>query len=402
MVNKIGVEKLLPPRQEATCIPVIGNDVFFSAFYTQIGDVGTKEFMENRLPFLMRYNTVDQKFYPSKLNSFPYIEEGIYYPTSYKVLYPSISGNNLPLVRYNYSSDIFEWDYKKDKLITHSFKSRLVDTIKPMASPSNYHFNNLECWYAHTYYDSFREIYFSALYFSEDFYDRGNGLWSIVIANKDFEYLGELYCNKKWPCDYTKEHTLNIYPINDSTIQIDYLELVKTDRDFDKYIDSCKNDLRLRREKIENIKKYFGNENNPVIEYLKTQKTILEKDYTALTVYIDSGCVGCNDFMLSLISENRSMMEVAPFYLIISGNEVNINAAIKKYNLEDFKNLITDPDEIIKKRTVFNGILNPRLTIVKNGEVKDDAIYDSFETETVLLPAFLGSLSMGMGMCAVE
>ena len=44
----------------------------------------------------------------------------------------------------------------------------------------------------------------------------------------------------------------------------------------------------------------FGSANSN-IEHLKTQKTMLEKDYTALTVYIDSGCVGCNDFMLILI-----------------------------------------------------------------------------------------------------
>ena len=397
--NNVDMKILLPPRQSWEDIHIIQNDIFFKTMTEQIGDVGTKEFMENRLPFMMRYNTIDQKFYLSKLYNFPYIEEGIYYPTSWSVVNVAISGNNLPLVRYNYSSNVFEWDYKNDKLITHPLKSRLIDTIMPMTSPSSYHFYNLECAYGQINYDHYRKLYFANLYYNSNFYEDNDGLRTVIIANDKFEYLGELYCNKQFPIYYTKNNILSIINSNDSTIKIDYLELIKTNRDFDKYIDSCKNDLKIRKEKVEKIKNAFNNSANSLIEILKSQQNIKENNYTVLTIYPTAGCIGCNEFILNFISQQKSLLENLPFYLVITAdNSKQISKELKKYNLQNFKNLAIDSIGIIKKQTQHKGLLNPRLTIIRNNKIETDDIYESFETETTLLATFLNSL----GLCFAD
>jgi len=389
------LSNLLPPRLNSNLIPVIGDNVIFATFSKYKGHVGTKEFMENRFPLALRYNIKEQKFYVSKLYSFPYIEEGIYYPTSWHVDYFSISKNNLPLIRYNYSSSIFEWDYINDKLITHSFKSRLIDTIMPMETPSTYHFHTLECAYQNAHYDKYRELYFLEFYFNENFYINNRDLYSVIIADKDFNYLGELYCNKSWPAYYLEDYILDINPSGPSTIRVDYLELVKTDRNFDEYIDSCKNDLAKRKEEREVFKKSFSKDKNPLLEFINSKNLIKEDNYTIITIYPKKGCIGCNDFILEFISEQRATLEYTPFYLIFtSNNPKNIEEELEKYNLKDFKNLIIDSEGIIDKQTIHNGLLNPRLTIIRDGKVITDEIFKSEETETVLFPGLLNSLGL--------
>ncbi|MDR2009018.1 MAG: DUF4221 domain-containing protein [Bacteroidales bacterium] len=392
--RNLDIKTILPPSQKADNIPVVGSNTFFSTYFGQIGDVGTKEFMENRLPFLMRYNIPEQKFYLSKHNSFPYIEEGIYYPTSWSDVHYSISGNNLPLVRYNYSSDIFEWDYENDEIITYSLKSRLIDSVMPMAKPSMYYNNNLEHIYSGTYYDPYRELYFSCVYYNDEFYDCTGGLWNIIIANKDFEYLGELYCNKNWPCFYTKNDVLDIHPKNDSVIQVDYLKLVKTKRNYNDFIDSCRNDLEIRKQKISDITKGFDTDENYIIKFLNSRKKITNENYRVVTFYIADGCMGCNEAVYTEIAGNKEALEKNPFYLIVTGNSIGeAYGELGKYNLQDFKNLVIDSTGIIRRLTKYDGLRNPRLTIVENNSVVHDSIYTAFDIESVLIPKMLKGLN---------
>ncbi|MDR2009016.1 MAG: DUF4221 domain-containing protein [Bacteroidales bacterium] len=390
----ITVENLLPPLQYAYNVPVIGDNAFFSTFYEQIGEVGTAEFMEHRLPFLMRYNIPEQKFYLSEHNSFPYIEEGIYYPTSYRVVYPTISGNDLPLVRYNYSSDIFEWDYKNDKIITHPLKSRLIDTIMPMLEPSRYHFDNLKYYYGGIYYDPYRELYFSSVYYNDNFYDATGGLWNLILANKDFEYMGEFYCNKSWPSLFTKDDMIYAHPKNDSVIQIDYLKLVRTKRDFNLYIDSCRNDLEIRKQKKLYIDKAFNSDENYIVKFLKLKKNITDENYRIITLYTFEGCMGCNETVYNEIANNKETLKKNPFYLIVTGNSKDeVYNELEKYDLQDFENLVMDSTGIIKRLTKYNGLRNPRLTIIENNMVVHDSIYTAFDIGNVLIPKMLEGLN---------
>ncbi|MDL2262641.1 DUF4221 domain-containing protein [Bacteroidales bacterium OttesenSCG-928-I21] len=388
--RNLDIKKILPPSQTGDNVLIVGGDAFFSTHSKNIGDVGTKEFMENRFPFFMRYNTLEQKFYLSKHNNFPYIEEGIYYPTSRQVQSSFISGNNLPLIRYNYSSNVFEWDYKNDNIIVHSLKSKLIDTIPPMPIATSYHHDYLEFSYAQIYYDKYRDLYFASVYFLGNFYDDTGGLWSLILVNDKFEYLGEFYRNKNWPCFYTKDHILDIYPKNDSVLNVDYLQIVKTKRDFTAYIDSCKEDLFMRRQRKLDLTKGFDSNESYIVKFLKKQKDIQDKDYRIMTLYGHGGCPGCNVTVYDAILQNREELEKNPFYIIVTGNnkEEACND-LDYYGLLDFKNLIIDSTGIIKTLTKHDGLRNPRLTIVKDDAVVLDSIYHAYDTEIALIPTML-------------
>ncbi len=393
-IDKIGLEKLLPLIEFDVAI---GNNAFFTTFSEQNGDLGTKEFLDNPLPFLMRYNFKEQKFYVSDTNSFPNIKEGDYYPTSLNVKYFSESVNGFPVIRYLYSSDIFEWDYKNDKLITHKLKSRLLDSVEPFAKPTRYHFNKLKNGFLHVHFDKYRKLYFLDNYYSDDFYYNGTPMYSAIIANEKFEYLGEIYCKSR-PSSFTKNDMLSIISINEcSAIEITYYELIKTDRDFESYIDSCKKDIKIRREKMIELKKPFEKKDSSVLNFLKSKKEISIKDYTVLTIYPTSGCIGCNDFMYNLISEMKSDLQYLPFYLIMSDDNIDyMNKELRKYDIRGMKNLYIDSLGTIKKNTVHDGLFNPRLIVVRDNKVKLDTIYKSEDTGTSLRSAFLASF----GLCS--
>src|SRR5574344_655458 len=265
-LNKVGMDKLLPIKHIDV---VIGNNIFVQTLFEQIGDLGTKEFLENPLPFWMRYDLKEQKFYISDTNSFPNIKKGDYYPTSLQAKYFSSSEDGFPIVRYLYSSDIFEWDYKEDKLITHKLKSMILDTVEPMSSPSRYYDNRLKNGFTHIWYDKYRKRYFWGNFIAPNFFYKEKPLYSAVIANEKFDYLSEFYC-KYFPDFFTKDNMLRIYQINEGrAIKIDYYDMYKTDADFDKYIDSCKKHLQKCREKMIELKKPFEKKDSSVIHFLK-------------------------------------------------------------------------------------------------------------------------------------
>ena len=157
-------------------------------------------------------------------------------------------------------------------------------------------------------------------FYSSEFFYKEKPLYSAVIANEKFEYLGEFYC-KYFPDFFTKDNMLRIYQINEGrAIKIDYYDIYTTDADFDKYIDSCKKHLQKCREKMIELKKPFEKKDSSVLHFLKSQTEIKRKDYTVLTIYSTSGCIGCNDFMYNVISDMKSELQYLPFYLIISDN----------------------------------------------------------------------------------
>jgi len=373
------------PTCNYTGMPICDNKVFFSTYRIKVDDVGTPEFMKNPIPFALMYDLEKQKYVISRHRNFPYITEGVYYPTSKNVVYASISGNNLPLYRYNYSSSVFEWDYKNDKIITHSLKSRLIDTIMPCEKPTHYSANTLESFYCMIRYDKCNKFYYAQMYFNENFY--GSSQHGIIIADKDFNYLGEIYNNVYWPT-YSNENLLfDVSTKNDSTIAINYLKIVKTDRDYDKYIDSCRNDLQQKKKAVDEYKERFDAGKNTISNFLKSNIKIESKDYKIVTFYVNEGCPGCSDAVYNEISNNRDIFEESQFYIIVSANsKEEAITDMSRFGLQDFKNLIIDSKGVLKRLAGTDGLLNPRITIVKNNEVVLDSIYRARDIEKELIP----------------
>jgi hypothetical protein len=391
IANKgLDISRIIPPRAPEKILQTSGHNIFFSSESYMYNDLGTTEYINDPTPCLMYYDINKQKINLSKHSVLPYIKEGIYYPTDFDFENMCMSANNLPLVRYVYSSDVFEWDYANDKIIPYSLKSRLLDTIKPSSKPTYHYSKNLEAAYTHIFYDKNNELYFSYLYFMDDFYEKNNATnSSIIITNKDFEYLGEIYNCSFYPGELSvKDYFIDYnFTNNDSIIEVYYLKLVKTERDYNSYIDSCKKDLEIRKQKKQSIPTGYSPNKNPIVTFLKSHEKANTPEYVAVTIYTQGGCPSCSESVLSLISENKEMYEKSLFYLIIAANNArSALQTIKPYNLSDFKNLVIDSTGIIKKLTTHDDLLNPRLTHVKNDVVVLDTIYNASDIKYELLP----------------
>ena len=381
---KYDINKLIPP-QNYNFIFCRGNIISCSTRSDSYGLLGTKESVENPLPLGIRMDTKENKYHVSKHRKYAYIKEGMYYPT-YILLWLTKSANDLPIFRYPYSSSAFEWDFESDSVIEHYYKSALVDTIMPLTSPAEYGYE-VPCFYGEVKYDECNQVYVSSIFFNENIY--GEMKRGLIFADKNFQYLGEMYDNKYWPSVSNNEMLLDIRKKNDSVITVNYLKLVKTDRDYNKYIDSCKFVLQTMKQRVEDRKNALIN-GCPSINFVKSQMDIKESTYKILTLY-GEGCIGCDQATLQTLYYNREVLNKVPLYIIVSSNSANeLEAYMRNNGLTYYDKVAKDTAALMKKMANTSFLLNPRLTIVKDGVVTLDTIYQAQDIEDKLLPQITG------------
>ena len=183
---------------------------------------------------------------------------------------------------------------------------------------------------------------------------------------------------------------LNIQYPNDSTVTINYLKLVKTDRDYDKYIDSCRNVLQTMKQDLEDKKKALL-DGYPPINYVKSQMDINESSYKILTIYCNNGCPGCEYSALYTLLENKEVLNKVPLYIILSArNKRHLDSYIEQTGLSYFDKIVPDTTGIMVTVAKSGLVLNPRITVVKDGKVTLDTIYQAMDIEDKLLPQITG------------
>ena len=378
---KYDINKLIPPLNDEFVL-CRNNIISQSTYYDSYGLLGTKEFIDNPLPLGIRMDTKENKYHISKHRKYADIKEGIYYPT-YILTRVNKSANDLPIFRYPYSSTALEWDFENDSIIEHYFKSSLIDTIMPLSHPAEYD-QELPYSYGEIEYDEYNQVYTSSIYFNSETY--GEIKHGLIFADKNFKYLGEMFDNKFWPSASNKEMTLNIRKENDSIITINYLKLVKTDKDYNKYIDSCRNVLLIMKQNQENKKNTLIN-GCPSINFVKSQMEIKESSYKILTLY-GEGCIGCDMVTLQTLYDNREVLNKVPLYIIVSNT--NPSEYMQKYELTYYDKVVIDSTCIMKNVANTSSLLNPRITIVEDGMVTLDTIYQADAIEDKLLPQITG------------
>ncbi|MBQ6277092.1 MAG: hypothetical protein IJK62_10385 [Bacteroidales bacterium] len=381
---KYDINKLIPPQNDKFVF-CRGNIISCSTRSDSYGLLGTKESVEKPLPLGIRMDTKENKYHISKHRKFAYIKEGMYYPT-YIFLWITKSANNLPIFRYPYSSSAFEWDFENDSVIEHYCKSALVDSIMPLSYPAEYGYE-VPFSYGQVGYDECNQVYVSPIFFNENIY--GEIKHGLIFADKNFQYLGEMYDNEYFPSLSNKEILLDIRKKNDSVITVNYLKLVKTDRDYNKYIDSCKFVLQSMKQRVETRKNALIN-GCPSINFVKSQMDIKESTYKILTLY-GEGCIGCDQATLQTLYYNREVLNKVPLYIIVSSNSANeLEAYMRNNGLTYYDKVAKDTAALMKKMANTSFLLNPRLTIVKDGIVTLDTIYQAQDIESKLLPQITG------------
>lgn len=382
---KCDMKKILPPQSDEF-VYCRGSIIPRSTCYTSYNLLGTKESVENPLPLGIRMDTRENKYHISKHRKYSYIKEGMYYPT-YCLIRIKKSSNDLPIFRYPYSSSAFEWDFENDSVIEHYFASALADSIMPLPYPVEYGYE-IPYSYGQVEYDECNQIYVSNIYFNEEIF--GEMKFGLMFADKNFKYLGEMYDNKYWPSVSNKEMLLDIRKKNGSTITISYLKLVKTDLNYDKYIDSCKTILNAKKHNWESKKNALF-DGCPSVNFVKSQMEIKESSYKILTIYCNEGCLGCEAITLYTLMENKEILNQIPLYIILSAyNPAHLDSYIEQSGLSCFNKIALDSTGIMKAVAKTSLLLNPRITVVNNGRVTLDTIYQALDIEDKLLPQITG------------
>lgn len=180
------VKDVLPPYSGSFYHKIMrsGNMVFFYPCRYLYNDV---ENMRNSKPFIACYDLNTEKYYFTK-QKFPYLNDTTYCPIlegSSNFLYFCISPDGLPVLRFSYSSDVFEWDYKNDVLIPHTLKSRIIDTTF-LRNASDWPYYE-GAYYSDITYDPHMELYYSSIMFKL----KNVHTASTIIADRNFNYICE-------------------------------------------------------------------------------------------------------------------------------------------------------------------------------------------------------------------
>ncbi|MBR3799795.1 MAG: hypothetical protein IKK36_12910 [Bacteroidales bacterium] len=381
---KYDINKLIPPQKEF--VYCRGSIIFRSTYSTSYGLLGTKESVENPLPIGIRMDTKENKYHISKDRKYAYIKEGQYYPTN-RPIWIRKTANDLPIFRYPYSSSAFEWDFENDSVIKHYFKSAFADSIMPLPYLDEFG-NEIPYCYGYVEYDEYNQVYLSPIFFNEKIY--GEPKSGLILADKNLLYLGDIYEPKYWPTVCNKDMTLNIRRPNDSTLTINYLKLVKTSCDYDKYIDSCRTVLQTMKQSMDD-KKNALLDGCPPINFVNSQMNIKESSYKILTIHCNEGCTGCENAAIYTLLENKEVLNKVPLYIILSANNTaHLDSYIGQTGLSYFNKIALDSTGIMKSVANTSLLLNPRITVVNNGVVTLDTIYQALDIEDKLLPQITG------------
>ncbi len=328
------------------------------------------------------YDIKKEKLFISKANISEYPKPNIYYPQSYYRLNIATQHKGNPMFTFGFSPNIYEWDVSNDVIIMHNIKSYLADSIPSIQSPDidisiNYaKINSL-------YYDDEKGFFYENILFSNAY----KGIYVPIIIDKNFRTVAIGLQTKYFPPMPVTTSLKNelITPIlttkGDSLILFHtshpiFYGIVNVDS-IKEVLDSLYNpDLDI----IKQISKTCSlNYNNiGVIDYKPMIDKVIKHQpdsFCLITVHAEGACPSCFHAILKFISTNKDWLKKEKnwFLLILSHNQENVKLFLKNYNIDDISQIIIKPMNGTNKYFVTGK--NPRLTILKNGKITFDKIY---------------------------
>ena len=233
-------------------------------------------------------------------------------------------------------------------------------------------------------YDKANGVYWAEKYYDTDYY--GKNVHELIIIDKDFNYLGTIYDNKVWPWFDNGRILVDIEQIKDnSTVTVNYLKLTKTDRDYNKYIESCRADLEKKHKDWEEYKEKNAPENSPLVGLVKPQD---DRIYKVLTLYCKDEISDGDKMVIDSLIANKEIVNLAPIYLVISAENEEVAASyVKKNGLDCIEKIVFDTEGIAKTNA---GQDNPRFMFVEDNLITKDTIYSTEKLGTEMIPRLFG------------
>ncbi|HOE38360.1 MAG TPA: hypothetical protein PLG05_02780 [Bacteroidales bacterium] len=354
-------------------------------------DIGTSEFMKTKTPVLAVFDLHDKTFRVCEEYWYPGIKEGVYYPGQDHAYSTCISKSGNPLSRFFFSGTLTEWDVQNNKLITHEFKSQLVDSIYPISKPATHYTNELDAQYRTINYDPYRDLYFSVLWFNPNIY--GYGAYSLVVSDGSFKYLGEIFYPGigTWSPLFTKDYIIGFNDDVDGFLSIDFYKIDKGDMQQSDYIKSIKDSLAIRKSEIAKkatlpVAYSSIDANETLYDCLKGFTDVSEEKLVLVTVYLAEGCPSCVNYVLRALEDNKELLNEYPIYFLLTARDrASFKSFVSEYDFSDCKHLILDETGLLYLSTNIEPS-NPRIQFVENDKIIQDTVYLPKDLYDLMIP----------------
>ena len=363
-------------------------------------EIGTKDFVDNPFPIISKYNLNTEQLAYSTGLWYPDVNEGTYYPSSFNGVNYCISSNGFPMIRFFYSPWLHEWDFEKSTINKYFLKSSLIDSISPMGRSSTYvEGSGIDAYYLHLTYDPHKELYYSILAFNSDIY--GNGNWSFVIADKEMNYIGEIFRPRmaSFKPEIYEDNFITAEIVDQKFCDIKFYKLKPTGLSQADHLKSAMDTLSRLKRKFNSISGMYVDEKNiskpQLLNYIEKSSNVKINDGVLITIYSNVGCPSCRQTILEFLDRNWSVLNEQPIYIIVSGiNKSEVDSELASYDIGRYKNLVIDTNGVVRALDIKVGSTNPRLTIVTNNIASIDCTYGGIDIDSIMIPAIVKKLGL--------
>jgi|GEM_PF-5859766 len=399
--NPIAEREIISPFLRWNSLDVSNEkNVFFLLEDRNGFEIGTKDFIDNPFPIISKYNLNTEQLSYSTGLWYPNVKEGSYYPSSFNGVNYCISANGFPMTRFFYSPWLHEWDFKKNTINKYFLKSSLIDSIPPMAKQSTYlEGSGIDAYYLQLTYDPFKELYYSILAFNSDIY--GNGNWSFIIADKEMNYLGEIFKPRmaSFKPELYEGKFITAEIVDQKFCDVKFYELKSTGLSQADHLKSAMDTLSLLKSKFNSISGMYIDEKNSskpqLLNYLERISNTKIDDAVLITIYSNIGCPSCRETVLEFLDRNWNVLNEQPIYIIVSGiNKMEVDAELASYNIDRYKNLFIDTNGVVRALDIKVGSTNPRLTVVTNNIASVDCTYGGIDIDSIMIPTIAKKLGL--------
>lgn len=374
---------------------VLTNKLFIPYKRLSTINIGTKTFVNTRLPIYGMMDIKQKKIFDADFFDFPYIIEGIYYPNDIKEKYYCSNDKNI-FIRYFYSNNIFAFDSNAHYLYKKELKSLLIDSIYPFSEARSNHWGmeTINAMYLQLQYDPFRKLFYSYVYFPYQRY--GKGFFSLIIADSSLNYINELVDSIKisYNSIFTEKYIITI-SIQEGKIKLNYYQPISKQiakEEFDNYIKSTKDTINKMEIKEKNkicniIPSVSLSKVNKISDYIVNVQKINEPTFASIYLYTDMVCESCIHNVLFDFMINNKNYEKLPIYLHLSGTSKTINKLTKQYYLKNFKKMYIDTNMLYKYFDPFNNA-TVRMVLFSKKKIISDTIYYGKGLDTMMNRCF--------------
>jgi len=385
--NKIEEDKALAISLGFNQFSLINKKLFLPlSLYSDKRSIGTEEFINNKHPLISYFNIENEKTFVNNEFFYPNLKKGDYYPKNYLDINYCISHNNNPIFMYGYSKSLYEWDLKTNHIIEHKINTSILDSIYKLSYPnSSLEFTNARVYAVN--YDPYRHYYYVKYLYSEAY--RFSNL--ILVLDEDFKTVSE-NINTFFRINnaiYLKDYILSWTIKNHDSLKISYIIPKFKEYDIKKVKESLENNYQkeLNYKNLEKCEVSFNSDtilnSSKMITLFDKITTIKDDNFIVINVHSEDACYSCYNSVVNFFSANRKTFEKRNCYLLVSGkNTFQIELKLNSLSLNNFNKVFIDSTKAYDKYYPFVE-KTPRLTIVENGEIYFDKIYNSNEINDI-------------------